>query len=187
MKIAGKEVVYSSKEFREIFNDFFPSLMLFANKFLQDTDASKDIVQEAFVKSWHKTDEDFESQGALKAYLYVLVKNACISVLRKEKTKPTESIDQHHHAVSEKSFLNEILKEETHKLLADAIASLSPQAQKVMSLTLDGLSIDEIARELQVSPNTIKTVKKRAYKAIREIMGSHYTYLVLIQFAKFFG
>ncbi len=187
MKIAGEVISYNSLDFKKIFYEYFPSLTIFADKFLNNSDAAKDVVQEAFVKIWQKSDEDFDSKNAVIAYLYVLIKNACISILRKEKKISRDPLERHSHIPNDTSFLNEILKEETYRLLGDAINRLSPQAEKVMKLTLDGLTVEDISLELDVSINTIKTVKKRAYKAIRDVLGKHYTYFVLVKFFEFFN
>ena len=37
-----------------LFRKFYPSLILFANKFTQDTEASKELVQELFISLYEK-------------------------------------------------------------------------------------------------------------------------------------
>lgn len=86
MKIAGKIIEYNSPEFRLLFDRLFPVMCIFAERILKDEAKGKDVAQEAFVKLLKKTDEEFSNENALRAYMYILVKNACISVLRKEKT-----------------------------------------------------------------------------------------------------
>ncbi|MBR8535809.1 sigma-70 family RNA polymerase sigma factor [Carboxylicivirga sediminis] len=185
MKLAGKQIDYNSSLFKDIFERLFPSMCLLAARILKDDDVAKDIVQEAFVKLWQKDNEDFTDENTLRAYLYVLVKNACISQLRKEKHKTNASIDEG-LTIGDQEFLNEILREETYQLLREAINELSPKASKVVHLSLKGYSNQEIADELDVTINTIKTVKKRAYKALKERLGAEYIIILLTQFINFF-
>ncbi len=177
-------MAYDSQAFKEIFERLFPYMCNLASRIVLDDDKAKDIAQEAFVKLWNKDDEEFESESSLKAYLYVLVKNACISELRKEKNKNTLSLDDN-VIVPEKDFLNEILREETYQMLREAIAQLSPQAAQVVGLSLQGFGNQQIAEELDVTINTVKTVKKRAYKSLKEKLGYQFITLLLTSFLHF--
>ncbi len=185
MKIGGKEINYNSPSFKEIFERLFPPMCALAGRILNDKDKAQDIAQEAFVKLWQKCDEEFNDENALRAYLYVLVKNACISSIRKEKRNQTTEIEEG-LSISEKDFLNEILREETYMLLRDAINDLSQQASKVITLALKGFSNQDIAEDLGVTLNTIKTVKKRAYKTLRERLGNQFVMILFTQFIDFF-
>lgn len=185
MKIAGKEIKYNSKEFNVLFERHFPSMYRLASKILKSKEKGKDVAQEAFIKLWQKDVENFSDENALKAYLYVLVKNACISVIRKERKLVDVDIDHKLHVKNE-AFLNEVLREETYKLLHEAIKELSPQAEKAVYLTLKGYSNKEIAEELNVTVNTVKTVKRRAYKLLRENLGHQFITIILTNFIQFF-
>uniref|UniRef100_UPI003217DA67 RNA polymerase sigma factor n=1 Tax=uncultured Draconibacterium sp. TaxID=1573823 RepID=UPI003217DA67 len=187
MIIADKKVLYNSKEFKILFDQLFPSMCVLATRILDDEYKGKDIAQEAFIKLWQNPDENFATENSLKAYLYVLVRNACYSLLRKEKRITKDPLEQHHHLPSEKRILEEILREETFSLLHEAIKELSPQARKVIKLTLKGMTNEETAQELSVSINTVKTVKKRAYKALREKLGNQFMFIVFIQLIDFFN
>ena len=71
-------------------------------------------------------------------------------------------------------------------LLHEAIKTLPRQAEKVIILALNGYKNEEIAQELGVSVNTIKTQKKRAYHALREKLGNQFIAIILCQFIDFF-
>ena len=185
MKLSGKIIQYNSKEFKAIFERLFPSMCMLASRILNSDGKGKDVAQEAFVKLWEKDKEDFADENSLKAYLYVLVRNACISQLRKEKKLSRTTLDEAYILV-EKEFLNEVLREETYNLLHEAIKELSPQSQQVVNLTLKGYRNQDIADELNISINTVKTVKKRAYKALREKLGNQFATALFASFFYFF-
>lgn len=185
MKISGETIVYNSSAFKSIFEHLFPSMCALATRILKDEYKGKDIAQEAFVKLWQKDTEDFKDENALRAYLYVLVKNACISLIRKEKNNKDVSVEDG-MLIPEQEFLNEILREETYKLLREGIKKLSPQAEIVVRLTLNGYSNADIADEIGVTINTVKTVKKRAYKSLRQMLGDQFVIIMLTNFIRFF-
>ena len=183
MKIAGHSIEYNSKEFKEIFERLFPTMCLVAVKFLNDSDLSKDVVQDSFVKLWEKEQKDFEDERAFTVYMYVLVKNGCISQLRKDSKLIPISLEKE-IGIPDQEFVNEVLIQETYKMLYSAISELSSQTQQVLKLTLKGYKNQDIVNELNVSLNTVKTVKKRAYKALRDKLGSNYAdvFLIILHF-----
>ncbi|MEL0454676.1 sigma-70 family RNA polymerase sigma factor [Flavobacteriaceae bacterium SZ-1-7] len=185
MKVSGKTIQYNSLEFKGIFERLFPHMCVLGSRILGSDDKGKDVAQEAFVKLWQRDNEDFNSERALQAYLYVLVKNACISQLRKDKKYNSTTLDEG-LTVSQQSVLNEILREETYKLLYDAIKELSPQAEEVVNLALKGYTNQNIADELDITINSVKTVKKRAYSKLRKTLGSQFVTILLTNFIQFF-
>jgi RNA polymerase sigma-70 factor (ECF subfamily) len=75
--------------------------------------------------------------------------------------------------------IESVVKEEAFRLLERAIESLPNQTREVMRCSMKGLSIQEIADELNVSVNTIKTLKSRAYKVLKEAYGDTFMLLLL--------
>lgn len=185
MKISGKTIDYNSKVFKSIFERLFPAMCLLGTRILKDEGKGKDMAQEAFVKLWQNNKEEFADENALRAYLYVLVKNACISALRKEKNITNTSIELG-LPIADEAFLNEILREETYRLLRDVINDLSPQATLVVKLSLKGHPNAVIAEELGITLNTVKTVKKRAYKYMRKRLGNQFVSILLTSLVQFF-
>lgn len=155
---------WKADSFKPFFESFYPSLCIFANKYTRDNEASLDIVQEAFVYIWNKKD-DISSINSAKAYLFKYVKNRSLNYLRdheKRKNINFERLD------SEFFFRDNLIEEETYRIIYDAIKNLPPQGQKVIELSLDGYKNQEIADELNISVNTVKTIKLRAFKSMRE-------------------
>lgn len=186
MKISGKSVAYDSQAFKVIFERLFPSMCMLASRLLKDEEKGKDIAQEAFVKLWQKKqDEEFADESALRAYLYVLVKNACLNQIQKE-SRVNNSPLENAMTLAEQEFINEVLREETYQLLREAIRNLSSQARDVIDLTLKGASNQEIADQLGVSLNTVKTVKKRAYRSLRETLGNQLIAILFTHLINFY-
>lgn len=166
--IDGKEFA-----FKDIFMDFFVSQVNFARKITGNEEDAKDIVQEIFLKIWN-SNANFPNEIAFKSYLYISTRNACIDHLRRKRNIPAE-IDV---AVNLEEEANEAMKEEAFRLLDKAIETLPPQTKKIIKLTLSGRSINEIADNLKITVNTVKTLKLRAYKTLRDKFGDMFILLV---------
>lgn len=150
--------------FKKFFESFYPSLSLFANKYTRNHEISLDIAQEAFVYLWNKK-EDIHSIDSAKSYLFKYVKNRSLNYLRDQEKHKSISFEQ---LDSEIFFRDNLIEEETYQMINMAIKNLTPQGQKVIELSLDGLKNQEIANELNISINTVKTIKLRAFKCMRE-------------------
>ena len=70
--------------------------------------------------------------------------------------------------------------------LRSVLSELSDQQRQVMNLSLEGLKVREIAQLLEVSENTVKMQKKRAYAIVRERMGMVWGILLYSFFSDFF-
>ena len=68
-------------DIRDLFRILYRPLCVYALHYLKDADAVEDVVQEAFTAWWQKgvgTDN-------AKAYLYAIVRNRCIDILRRRE------------------------------------------------------------------------------------------------------
>ena len=160
--------------FKQVYNNMFKSLCLYAYKILPDEDKVNDAVQEAFIILWNKR-EEFSSMTGAKGYLYTVVRNRIINVLRERKSEPLGVLPY-----DEIEFNYQITTEETYKLLHEAIASLPEQTQNVIRLSMNGHTNPEIAEELDVTVNTVKTLKKRGYNKLREQLKENIFLLILL-------
>lgn len=165
-------------DFNQIFNEYFPSLCVFAFKFVGDEEVAKDIVQDVFTKIWG-AQKTFESEKSMRVYFYLATKNTAIDYLKKEKKNKRSSDIADFNIEDENLIINEIIREETYRMLGDALSTLTPKAREVIRLNLKGLSNQEIADELGVSINTVKTHKLNAFRELRKILGDH-QYIILL-------
>ncbi len=184
MSSVGSKVKVREINFKKLFDSYFPSLCVFANKFLNDEDLSKDIVQEVFVKIWNKVSE-FESEKSMRVYFYLATKNSCLDYIKKEKKRKVSTNLDEIVDLEDADFVNEVVREETYRMLDIAIAKLPEKAQQVMRLSLKGLSNNEIAEELSLSINTVKTHKVLAFRKIRAAFGEKLAVFFWVFFCEF--
>lgn len=165
--------------FKNLFEKYYYALKGFSTKFIDRNDICDDIVQDAFIVLW-KNREQIKNISALKSYLYTIVRNSCLTYIRDKKSKSV--IDDKIKILESESFFEEtIIEEEVYSEVYKAIKGLSPQARKIVILSMNGLTNPEIAEDLQVSVNTVKTLKKVAYKKLREqLKGIHWVTLLML-------
>lgn len=155
---------------KDFFTENFPLYLQFALKYIADEEVCKDIVQEAFINYW-KQENNFKDEVSSKAYLYKSIRNGCLNQLRHRdiRRKYFESLPEDWE--SEDYFMENVLKEEVADIVLKEINKLSDTSRKILLRSLDGYSNEEIAEELGVSVNTVKTHKARSYIVLRQNLG----------------
>lgn len=159
--------------FRELHDDMYHSLCLYGYKMLSDQNLVADVVQEAFIVIWNKRAE-FTTLLGTRSYLYRIVRNKIINHIKKNNPVFLED-----NPAEEVVFDNQISKEETFKLVRDAVATLPKQTRNVVELMMNGHTNPEIAEMLGVSINTVKTLKQKGYAKLREMLKDN-VYVLLI-------
>ncbi len=171
-KIANSDV----KIFKKFYNTFYPSLCLFVLEFVKVSDVSSDLAQEAFIKYWNKKC-DFSTVNEVKSYLYTIAKNSSLNYLRSKKV--VYEFEQKNK--ENECFVEEtIVKEEVYAHLHGAIEILPNQSKRIIKLALRGYKNQEIASELNISVNSVKTLKKGAYRNLRLSLKENVVTLALL-------
>lgn len=160
----NKVSIRQKKIYERLFAEYYSPLCLFANKYMEDLNLAKDLVQDVFVKLWEK-DIQITKEETIKSYLYVSVRNICLNHLR-QKPKEEERISE--YTDLDDQLHEDILEEDVHYKLYHAVNKLSLRNKESMLLTIRGYSNQEIAEEMKISVNSVKTLKQRAYRFLRD-------------------
>lgn len=177
--MSNSEVI-NEKTIRSIFDQHYPPLCGFANKYVKDMDASRDIVQNVFIKLWEKRQE-LDTSQLIKPYLYRSVMNLCLNYLRDNKKLV------HHELPTENDQLVEYLdssnKMELSELQAKiqkAISKLPEKPREVFTLSRnEGKSYKEIAELLDIGVKAVEANMTRALKKLRKDL-IEYLMIILI-------
>jgi RNA polymerase sigma-70 factor (family 1) len=168
------------EEYNKLFIAFYPTLCYFAYKYTKNIEVAKDIAQEIFIKVWENKIQ-FESADKVKAFLYIAAKNKSLDYVKSGQNKFTERIEVFIDNIeSEPHFLREVMITETTRLVENAINSLPKKCAQIIKLSLKECSNEQIAKELSLSINTIKTQKRIAYQKLRSILSAAYNFLLFL-------
>ncbi|SNZ00445.1 RNA polymerase sigma-70 factor [Flagellimonas pacifica] len=166
--------------YKKLFDDFYEELVLYANGYLFDKSPSEDIVQEVFIYLWEKSDSII-IQTSLKGYMYAMVRNRCLNFLKSIKITDDVNILELRAAVSEEYNLDAFSdsdKKAIHAQVIEIIEALPSRMQAIVRLRfVSNYRYSEIADELGVSVNTVKTQLKRAKIKIGELIVSIIVFL----------
>jgi RNA polymerase sigma-70 factor (family 1) len=154
------------KSFNQVFDEYFNALCAFSNKYLADQSATEDIVQDLFIAFWEHN-KDFEHINAVKAFLYTSARNKCLNYLKHQVVLQKHQSGLIYELESEQFFTRHVIEEDAFNRLYSEIHQLPLSSQNIMLLALKGLKNREIATEMNISENTVKTQKKIAYAKLK--------------------
>lgn len=155
------------KKQQDFYTDHFSHYLIFACNYIADEEICKDIVQDAFISYW-KQQDNFTDELSVKAFLYKTIRNGCLNQIRHYtiRTKYFASLPPDWE--SEDFFMENVIKEEVSDIILREVNKLSETGRKVILNSLEGFSNEEIAEELGISVNTVKTHKARSYITLRK-------------------
>lgn len=151
--------------FKEFFMEYHDILVLFATHILKNVDAAEDVVQECFMNIWENSLFNRLSNG-LDKYMFQLVKNAALNDLRGSKRREA----RHEKAMTELPLSEELPKDDDQiELLYATINQLPPERRRIfMMICAEGKKYQDVADQLQISINTVRTQMVRSLKFLRE-------------------
>jgi len=143
--------------FRMVFDHYKEPFYATAFKMTHSVDIAEEIVQEVFVTLWVKRN----FIGAAKrpeGYVFTILHNCIYSYFRKLvqdrqlKSKMEQEIEENENPIE-----TLLLEKENRAILENVISQLPPQQKLIYKLAKqEGISREEIARKLNISPNTVR-------------------------------
>ncbi|HVU94328.1 MAG TPA: RNA polymerase sigma-70 factor [Puia sp.] len=155
--------------FRYVMDRYFPIITMFALRIVHNRSAAEDIAEDTFIKLW-QTREKSQTFQSIKAFLFITAKNACLNALRSERSMARRNTGFVAASAEEEETIDrEIIRSEVWAEIHRAAAELPEKTGRVFRLAyVEGLPNREIARQLNISVNTVKTQKARAIELLRE-------------------
>lgn len=163
------------KFYKSVFCEYYPLLTYFANKYVNDLEIAKEIVQEFFVRLYEKR-FSLNIDTSFKSYLYKSVYNSCINHLNQIAVR-----EQHHRQIKNTTYEKSVFSEddinlvELEKKIYSEIEKLPAQCRRIFKMNrFDGLSNGEIADKLKLSKRTIETQISKALRILRNNVPEDY-------------
>jgi RNA polymerase sigma-70 factor (family 1) len=162
--------------FHNLYLEYYAQLVKFSEAIVFDKEEAKDIVQEVFFYLWDNAD-NVRITSSISGYLFTSVRNKSLNHI-----KSCQVIDRHNERVREAYlFACHLEPDDTEEVMGkirETIDKFPSQMKKVILLrTEKEMKYEEIANELDVSINTVKSHLKRGFRLLRKIM-----LILLIQF-----
>ena len=164
-----KQVAEGNEQaFLVIFDHYKAPFHAAAYKMTRSADISEEIVQEVFVTLWVKRALIAGAKHP-EGYVFTILHNCIYSHFRKLARERRLKSKLGQEPLESDNHIEELLDEKENKaILENVISQLSPQQKLIYKLAKqEGLSREEIAKELNISPNTVKNHLGAAVEYLR--------------------
>ena len=157
----------SAAAFNILYEKYWQVVYEGAMKRLKDHDQAQDITQDIFSNLWLKREE--LNIADLPAYLYVSVRNRALNVFEKQNRYiPFEQLIQHNIDLYGDRADAVLLRNDFLQAYKALIDALPTRRRRIFQYYYDeGLSTEEIARELALSRKTVQNQLGRAVSYLR--------------------
>ena len=164
-----------------LFEAYYKPLVVWADTFLQDTDAAADVVSEFFYAIWaEKLYLKFEGE-TLFAFLRVSVRNRCLHRLEKRDVlRHAEELEGVEAVFEEYNEGHEVLVSKVE----EEMEHLPERTRDVVrGVFVEGLKYREVAERYDITISTVKTLIASGIKKLRERLDND-TYRQLLLFIR---
>ncbi len=168
------------KAYEMLFRCFYEPLCRYAHSILRDADEAEDMVQKTFCKLWDQR-ESIEIHTSIKSYLYRIVHNDCMNKIKQHSIRS----EHNEHYAYEKDVIinnteNTVLMNELEQQIATVVENMPPRCREVFVKSRhEQLSYAEIAKELNISANTVETQIVKALRILRNGLKDYLSLLIL--------
>ena len=190
-----KHVGYTSindRNFEEIYLNYFPRLLRFAQEYVLNKEDAENIIQDVFMTLWERRN-DLKIHISMASYMFILIKNRCIDHLRRIKHAELGKRQMQENFTNElqmKLYSLEALNQSSisdsdiEQIIIRAIDSLPPKCREIFILSkINGKKYKEIAAQLCISEST---VENQMSIALRKLRGQMKDYMPVFLFLMYF-
>lgn len=167
--------------FRELFFDFYPSLCVFAQRYVSSPEACEDIVQDTFFSLW-KNRKKIEITSSFRNLLITSVKNNCIDYLRKQSVRQSHVEKQTISATEDTPDTVYTIKE-LEEMLHAALAQLPENIRRAFELSrFENLTYQQIAEKMSISQKTVEAYISKALNILRTELKDYFPVMLYVWF-----
>jgi RNA polymerase sigma-70 factor (ECF subfamily) len=171
--------------FEQLVGRYDRKLLRIAEHVTRNREDSQDVVQESFLKAFQHLDE-FREHSQFSTWLFRITINQALMKLRKRRTTKEVSLDEDFQA-AEGILPREVADwapnpeelfrvSELRDILIKTLDGLRPILRAVFVLRdIEGLSVDQTAEVLDLSPAAVKARLWRARLQLRELLSGYFS------------
>jgi RNA polymerase sigma-70 factor (family 1) len=158
--------------FDELFRRYFKPLYQYAYNNLRQSMLAEEIVMDVLLRIW-KTNGQIHCPSGFKPYILRALKNAILNHFRAAVPKiiSWDDMTAGEEIPAATAPDHKLLHDETRELYQAALSSLSEKKREVFILSREeSLSYKEIARQLNISVNTVENYMSASLHQVKEKM-----------------
>ncbi len=162
------------KAFRQIYDLYAGRLQAFAIRIVKSPVLAEDLIQDIFVNLWELR-ESLDPEKNFQSFLFTITRNHALNLLKRSSANTLVLNEIFIYAAKSSNTTEDLIEfDETSRILHQALDQLPPQQKRVFELCkLNGLSYEQAAAELNISPGTINAHMVKSIRFIKTYLSRH--------------
>ena len=157
--------------YAELFEEMYEPLFRYVRSITKSPDAARDVTQDVFIRLWEVRDS-LTPEQSLEAYLYRIARNRAYNHERNQRTRTEKEETVRDRTPAQPAPPTRPDTQTDAQQLEDRlwrwIGELTERQREALVLSrFDGLSHDEVADVMDISPRTVNNHIVRALKHLR--------------------
>ena len=130
----------------------------------------EEVVADTFISLWNTVERiNYEEYSSIKAYIAVIARNKAKDWLRNAKMQNLQLMDD--ILIIDNSVEQLVVQREQQRIIARILEQLKPLDWKIfVAYYYQYKKVNEIAQELQVNPQTVKTRLRRGREVLKRFL-----------------
>lgn len=153
------------KNFKDIFDSYYPAVCRQAAYLLGTTEAVDDIAQETFLRLYYSPPAEFTSIGG---WLSRVAANLCYNHLKSEKSRKARE-ENTFHDKNVVPLEDMVMRNQEAKQTRKVLMQLNTRDRMVLLLKFSGYSYEEIAEIIEVEKSSVGTIISRAMQKFKSL------------------
>lgn len=153
--------------FAELYRRLCPSVLGWTRRMVRDGETAEDLAQETFLRLYLRPPPRLlVGAGAARAYVRTIAWNLARDWHRKRRTEPLPT----DLGASQQALSETLVEAEELEQVNAALAGLAAPFREVVELQLAGLSLAEIAAQLDLPLGTVSSRLNRAREQLKKLL-----------------
>lgn len=157
--------MFSDIKKEKIYRDYYDKVYGYICSNINNAATAEDLTADVFVKIYEKLDSFDEGKASLSTWIFTITRNKLTDYYRTRRvfTEIPETLDDG------SSIEDDVCNAEMLEALADALETLEERERDIIILRFyKGMTLAEIAKQMDISYSYIKVLQNKAFGAIRD-------------------
>lgn len=159
--------MYTDVQKERIYRDYHDKVYGYICSKINNTQTAEDLAANVFVKIYEKLDSFDEGKASLSTWIYTITRNTLTDYYRTRRVfaEIPETLDDG------SSVEEDVCNAETLDALASALEALDERERDIIILRFNkGMTLGEIAKQMDISYSYVKVLQNKAFNAIRSFL-----------------
>lgn len=169
-KISTEPSPQNIRLYNDLYTKYHKVIYINIRKFVHSPEGVEDVFQDVFLALWENLHK-VRSVESIAPWLFVVSQNKALSYLKKKVNDSLILVDSYQPFETIPATADKTDNDLQMAMISKAIDQLPDKRKQVFTLSkFEGLTVDEIASELEITPSTVREYLKQAVRSIKSYL-----------------